>query len=710
MQISDLVVKSTGFVLKILEGIFKDKVTVSGVENIPDNPVLFTANHFTRLETLILPYFIHKHTGKLARSLADKKLFKGALGDYLTKTGTLPTDNPNRNEIIVGDLIAGDNNWIIYPEGNMMKNKKSVLKGRKFQLHLATETRDIFTGSAVMAIKSQLIREDLLKSQKPEVMEKFFIQERGVSYLPTAVVPINITYYPLRCTTTKIEQWVRKFVENLSPRFEEEMEIEASILAHANIHIHFCEPIYLHNMLSGSKLINMRMPLINREKQHDFIINYYRHRLTNKFMSKVYENTFINIDHILAITLMNHQSDDIHARELRSRVYLNIKHIDNLGKYRLHPSCKVDAFKILAGRNYPPLKKAMELAFEEKALIGSMEYEFLQVDHNHLNNEYDFHTIRQKNLLKVFANELANQPEIMEIVKNNAKRSIKNIDEEIFGVLFQKDIDNYSQDYKKYSSEFSKNYDIGKPFFLQAADRKVGVVLSHGYKAAPEEVKQLAEYLHKNGISVYGVRLHGHGTAPINLKHTSWLKWYDSYMRGVVSTQKMCDKVFFMGFSTGGLLSLYAAAKNATKCDGVISINSALKLKDIRARIIKFVNVWDDLITRFRQGKGAVEFIDDIPENPDINYSRNYLKGVEELGKLMRHTKESLEQVHSPALVIQSPSDPIVNPESGDIIFNTIHSRHKEIIKPSVANHVIIRGDVEEAVFKPILDFIKKNS
>ena len=710
MQISDLVVKSTGFVLKILEGIYKDKITVSGVENIPPNPALFAANHFTRLETLILPYFIHKHTGKLARSLADKKLFKGALGDYLTKTGTLPTDNPNRNEIVIGDLMAGDNNWIIYPEGNMMKNKKSVLKGRKFQLHLATEVRDIYTGSAVMAIKSQLLREDMLKNQNPETLQKYFVQERGVSYLPTAIVPVSITYYPLRCTQTKIEQWVHKFVENLSPRFEEEVEIEASILAHANVHIHFGEPIYLDKFLAASKLINMRLPLINREKQHDFIINYYRHRLTNSFMAKVYENTLINIDHILALTLMHHQSDDIHARELRSRIYMNIKHIESLGKYKLHPSCKVDAFKILAGRNYPPLKKAMELAFEEKALIGNMEYEFLQVDHNQLNNEYDFHTIRQKNLLKVFANELSNQSAIMNIVKKNAARKIDDINEEIFGVLFQKDMDNYSLDYKKYSGEFSKNYDIGKPFFLKAEDRKIGVVLSHGYKAAPEEVRQLAEYLHKNGINVYGVRLHGHGTAPINMKHTSWLKWYDSFMRGVVSTQKMCDKVFFVGFSTGGLLSLYAAAKNATKCDGVVSINSALKLKDIRARIIKFVNVWDDLITRFRDGKGAVEFIDDTPENPNINYSRNYLKGVEELGKLMKSTKENLEQIHAPALIIQSPHDPIVNPASGDIIFSKIHSRNKEIIKPDVNNHVIVRGEVEDKVFKPILDFILKNT
>ena len=35
---------------------FKASVHVYGAENIPDGVIIFAVNHFTRLETLILPY------------------------------------------------------------------------------------------------------------------------------------------------------------------------------------------------------------------------------------------------------------------------------------------------------------------------------------------------------------------------------------------------------------------------------------------------------------------------------------------------------------------------------------------------------------------------------------------------------------------------------------------------------------------------------
>jgi esterase/lipase/1-acyl-sn-glycerol-3-phosphate acyltransferase len=696
MEMSDIVVKSTGYVLKFLENMFKDKVVISGTENIPLSPVLFTANHFTRAETLILPYFVHKHTGKLARSLADKKIFKGALGD-----------DPKRNEIIIGDLISGDNNWIIYPEGNMMKNKKVTLKGRKYQLHLADKVRDLFTGSAVMAIKAELLRQDLHKTRDQNTIDKYLLDGRSISNAPVAIVPVNITYYPIRAGQNKLELWIQKFVESISTRFREEVQIEGNILAEATIHIHFCEPIYVDKFISGSKLLNIRLPLIDREKQHDLITDFYRHRLTNQFMSKVYNSTYINLDHIFAATLFLHPHDDIHARELRSRIYMNIKAIEKLGKYRLHPSCKVDAFKILAGRNYAPFKKAQDLAFEQNILLGSEEYEFLQINHIAFNNDHDFHSIRVKNTLKIFVNELQTLTEAYEAIQHNSTRSIEDVNSEIFDILYKRDVENYDADYKKYLCNISKPYEIGKPFFLEAPSKKIGIVLSHGYKSAPEEVRLLAEYLNNAGMNVYCVRLHGHGTAPLNLKHTSWLKWYDSYMRGVVAMQKICDKVIFAGFSTGGLLSLYAASKNATKCDGVISINAALKLNDIRARFVKFVNVWDDLVTKFRRGKGAVEYVEDEPENPNINYSINYLKGVEELGKLMKQVKDNLEFIHAPSLIIQSPKDPIVSPISGKMIFDDIHSKTKKLIEPNVDKHVIVRGNVEKEVFLPIKNFIE---
>lgn len=703
-MVVDKYIRYTGYVLGKFEDIFKDKVTYSGQENIPkDNPIMFTANHFTRLETLLLPYFCHKVTGKMARSLADKGLFKGSGGfkEYLQRTGTLSTDDPNRDNIILSDLLTGENNWIIYPEGNMMKNKKVTYEKGKFYLHLRDKVRSLFTGSAVMAIQSQLLRTEAKIDE-----EKYFVKGKKISQLPTAIVPINISYYPIRPGANKLQYWIGKFVKNVSDRMGEEMDIETNILAGANMHIHFCKPIYVDEFIAKSKMMADLIPFLPTAKKHELVINRNRHKLTTAFMRTVYNHVAINLDHIFALTLYYYPHDEIHIKELVSRLYLNIKELQLLHKYEMHPSVKLNVFKILAGKEYQPLNSVMELARHEGTLIGDEGVEYLRINREAFNNEYEFHNIRLKNVMKILINEMMLLEDVTEIIKNNAQKPEAEVRQQIFDTLLKTDEKNFEKDYEKFKGENSKPYEFGKPFFLAAPTNKVGVVLSHGYKASPEEVRPLAEYLNKQGYNVYAVRLHGHGTSAENLQHTSWLKWYDSYMRGVVALDQICEKVIFGGFSTGGLISLYASSKHPDICQGVISINAALKLQDIRFRLVKTLNFWNEISDKFR-GRGIKDYIDDTPENPEINYSRNYIKGVNELGKLMKKVREILNQVLLPTLIIQDKGDPIVKPESGTIIYDNIHARNKQLLETQLNHHVTVRGDnCEKEVYEPIAKFI----
>jgi esterase/lipase/1-acyl-sn-glycerol-3-phosphate acyltransferase len=710
---NNILIKSTGFVLEMLEGLFKDKITVSGTENIPlDRPVLFTANHFTRAETLFLPYICHKYTGKIARSLADGGLFKGKIGEFLSKTGTLATDDPSRDEIIVGDLITGESNWIIYPEGNMMKNKKVTFDNGKYFLHLKDKTRSIFTGSATLALESQLLREEMLVERDRMTCWKYFItDEKKIHPLPTTIVPVNITYYPIRPGENKLKGWLRKKKKGvLHPRMDEELEIEGNILAEANMHIHFGKPICVAEYIRSSKVLSDEEHKdLPRDKRHSVIINHYRHKLTTDFMGGVYNNLHVNLDHIFALTLFHFPKEEVHINELISRVYLNIKAIQRMPQYQLHSSLKIDVFKVLAGKEFPALKSIFDLAISEGIIIGGEGNEFLRVNRSAFEDEHEFHNIRQKNIMKMLVNDISLLDDVVKVVKTYADVPQEEIAQEIFNFLFQGDLENFDRDYEKYHSELSKPKAIGRPFFLKADNNKIGVVLSHGYKAAPEEIRQLAEYLHKNGCNVYGVRLHGHGTAPINLKHTAWQKWYDSYMRGVVALEQVCDKVVFAGFSTGGLMSLYTAAQQPTKCHGVISINAAAKLQDIRVRFVKVVNFWNEMLDKFSGKTGSLDYVEDTPENPHINHSINYIKGVAELGKLISKTNEALPKVFAPCMIIQSQNDPIVKPSSGKIIYNQIHAREKIYLEPDLDKHVIVRGEknIENLVFAPILEFIR---
>jgi esterase/lipase len=181
--------------------------------------------------------------------------------------------------------------------------------------------------------------------------------------------------------------------------------------------------------------------------------------------------------------------------------------------------------------------------------------------------------------------------------------------------------------------------------------------------------------------------------------------------RAYAALTNISAKIVFVGFSTGGLLSLLSCARKSgqeRKISAVISINAALKLVDIKARMVPGVNLWNNLLEKFHIEKAKFEYVDDQPENPHINYSRNYIKGVYELEKLMENCENNLDKITTNALIIQAAKDPVVNPISGSIIYTKIRSKEKSLVEMDFENHVIITSEGKEEVFEEIRKFLHK--
>ncbi|MBC7963979.1 MAG: 1-acyl-sn-glycerol-3-phosphate acyltransferase, partial [Steroidobacteraceae bacterium] len=112
---------ATGHVIALMKALSKVNVNIHGRENIPDGSLIFVVNHFTRIETFLLPYHIYYLTHRPVWSLAHPDMFSGAFGQLLEAGGAFSTSAPHRDRVIVKSLLTGEANWIIFPEGCMVK-------------------------------------------------------------------------------------------------------------------------------------------------------------------------------------------------------------------------------------------------------------------------------------------------------------------------------------------------------------------------------------------------------------------------------------------------------------------------------------------------------------------------------------------------------------------------------------------------------------
>lgn len=708
-----VIFRSTGAIINLLEKVVKARFHVSGLENIPDAPCLFVANHFTRAETFILPYVLYKYKKRKVRSLADEQVFVGALGKYLKSVGTISTAEPKRNKIILSDLIIGKRDWLIYPEGVMVKNKNISIDNNIF-LDLLYKQKTIHTGAAVLALKAELLKKNYLMLEHKEKYDE--LAEFKKKYLlddfdtidPKSlnIVPVSISYFPIRPGDNAILQMTRKFVANMPERILEELEIEGSLILNSEVSMDFQKPVNVGDYIKTQRRLLYKIPTSSLEFQNNLLIKLNRFRLIKKSMIDVYMGISINFDHIFAALIGHIKEKDVDISTFKDLFYKTASDIKGLKKYNLHPSIDINLAKIFSSSRNEYFDSVLKLAQDQGVVIRNDNR--LEIKKEILFAKAEFHSIRIKNSLKVLLNEVSMFKDIIKIVvKNSSSYKKEDFKNNVADTIEKNDIKGYFSDYKKYYlQDESKDRQQGEPFYLSGKKDYPGIILSHGYKASPLEVKDLAFFLNKKGYHVYAVRLKGHATAPLNLKYTCWEDWYISYLKGYAFLKQKCPNIIAAGFSTGGLLALLFAAEQNPEIKAVISINSALKIKDIKVNFVPGVHFWNELVDLFSAKKGKMEFVIDTPENPHINYAKNYLRGVSELTKLMGQCEENLKYIKIPTLVVQGDNDPVVNPKSGDIIYKKISSAEKKLYKPKRDKHVIILGEKKDRVFSEIVNFI----
>ena len=243
-----------------------------------------------------------------------------------------------------------------------------------------------------------------------------------------------------------------------------------------------------------------------------------------------------------------------------------------------------------------------------------------------------------------------------------------------------------------------------EPFFFPGEPNKPGCLLIHGFTGAPKEMRWMAEYLNQQGFSCLGVRLTGHATRPEDMIRSRYTDWMASVEDGYHLLSGITDRIYLVGLSMGGILSLLMS----TKLDvvGVVAMSTPYQIPvNYPAWVLRLLSKFVPYQPKDKEEPGATWF-DKAAYAEHVSYPQNPVRSGAELQLLLSEMRAALPKVSVPVLLIHSKNDTYVLPENMEHIYADLTTPDKTKLYVTEAGHVVTRDAARGQVFEAAKDFI----
>ncbi|HIJ88528.1 MAG TPA: alpha/beta fold hydrolase [Desulfuromonadales bacterium] len=244
----------------------------------------------------------------------------------------------------------------------------------------------------------------------------------------------------------------------------------------------------------------------------------------------------------------------------------------------------------------------------------------------------------------------------------------------------------------------------------------LSIVYLHGYSATRQETAPLSDQVAARlGANLVYTRLTGHGRGGMAMAEPTVNDWLNDAVEALAIGKRLGDKVIIIGTSTGGTLATWLAEQpNTEAVMAYVLISPNYAPKEVLSELLAWP--WGEQLAALLVGP---EFSWTPANELQARYwtCRYPLKGLVPMMGLVKFVRESrLENIRTPALVIYSPHDTVINVKKVEQAYARFGSPMKAIkrITHNVnhTNHVLA-GDIlapgnTALVAKLILDFVSQ--
>lgn len=245
-----------------------------------------------------------------------------------------------------------------------------------------------------------------------------------------------------------------------------------------------------------------------------------------------------------------------------------------------------------------------------------------------------------------------------------------------------------------------------EPFFFPGKPGQPGCLLIHGFTGSPKEMRWMGEYLSGRGYPCLGVRLTGHATRPEDMIRSCYMDWIASVEDGYHLLSGVTDRIYLVGLSMGGVLSLLTSTR--LNVVGVIAMSTPYRIPyNFPAWAMKLLSGVLRYQPKEKTEPGASWF-DKEAYAQNISYPQNPVRSGAELQLLLEEMRATLPSVDVPVLLIHSKNDTYVLPENMEHIYSNLGTSDKTKLFVTEAGHVVTRDAAKGQVFEASQEFIQR--
>jgi carboxylesterase len=234
---------------------------------------------------------------------------------------------------------------------------------------------------------------------------------------------------------------------------------------------------------------------------------------------------------------------------------------------------------------------------------------------------------------------------------------------------------------------------------------EVGCLLVHGFTGTPQNVRPLADYLARRGLTVSAPRMPGHGTTVGDLDRTGPKEWLAAAEQALEELREHCTTVFIAGISMGGTMTLELARRHPDLPGVIVMAAPVIPL----AALEEVVNDPDRPFAIPAPWAAVGVLTEDVGVG-GIAYLEMPLGALERGIGLVTRVREGLDEVTVPILLVYGDADQIVDKANGPFVLERVGSADKRLIALADSSHEVTLDVDRERVMVETYDFIREHS